>query len=854
MEITTLDLGFEIYDLNTCFPHVVPCHTGGSMTSLSISRNLLLLVVAKKTMDAYLRLFAQILEKDSITALTITMVGKLPALVGALGSAMRGRAQRTYDWLAIRLGGVFTHESGLSPYWEAFGYPVVHIINFGLPSAEQGYFIMSAPREYWAVPTRIETLLERTGEEQQSGELQIEFGEKPDSILTLQRGVCTGLAWDPDQERYHPMGVIERFEYVPDRMMPTDVEGVVRARTDGTAHGSLVAFVRPQEDEEESHRWQLEEDPTTIGAGGIPEEDQIRRAALGSRFLDLLRRETGAADDELDRSLRTLSPPRGLTIEDQNLFSDKEDLVSLLESSVIRAAGFDHLELTLIQDVSVTIPDILEGVITVCNRLRTIQVLLIKLPRSPSRPCTPGLGCHILNLLWDFGNNRFPARLDIVPEDYDKTQYESSGSDHSHFDRRVEGSGRWDPYHHHLGLPSYAPRRENVMSLTLSRLQLTDADVSQLPDTLPNLHTLSVAQNGLTDEGVLGLLVWAPNLVILDLEDNEIVLAPHTDAAAQLWKAHSTLRHLNISHNRLTIESIVWLYWEVGRSSLTTFDASMSEYPGRHVPARLLTFLLLNESLERADLRGVRFCSMVMVNGAGLPPDPELYPGGVIDRSFAEHPRLRSILLDKNMFWPSNSVASVWPRLFHHVLMGLSLNDPTPALHSDLVMPHREDLEEWDRWMAICTGNPGGVIRLVRDATPVGPNFTLWHLSRPEVGLDPTSYVEPSLHLNRTRNPILARWRDEFKDETDWVEAMSTSLATNFLRLRLIPHILASFEKMSMESHYSPSRTPYNIHPIPFSTGECMYPPRTFRYGEHWSLTYVALKEFMMSDLSGGLP
>ena len=118
-KLTTLDLGFEIYDLNSCFPRVVPCHTGGSMTSLTIDRNLLLLVVAKKTMAAYMRLFSGVLNKPSITSLSIRMLGKLPTLVGALGAAMRGRKKRNYSSLAIWLGRDFTHESGCSPYWEA---------------------------------------------------------------------------------------------------------------------------------------------------------------------------------------------------------------------------------------------------------------------------------------------------------------------------------------------------------------------------------------------------------------------------------------------------------------------------------------------------------------------------------------------------------------------------------------------------------------------------------------------------------------------------------------------------------------------------------------------------------------
>jgi len=79
-----------------------------------------------------------------------------------------------------------------------------------------------------------------TGEDQQSGALQIEFGDKPDAILRKRRGVCSGFAWDPDQECYHPMGVIETFEYAPARLVSPDGDGVIRARTDGMAHGSLV--------------------------------------------------------------------------------------------------------------------------------------------------------------------------------------------------------------------------------------------------------------------------------------------------------------------------------------------------------------------------------------------------------------------------------------------------------------------------------------------------------------------------------------------------------------------------------------------------------------------------------------
>ena len=148
------------------------------------------------------------------------------------------------------------------------------------------------------------------------------------------------------------------------------------------------------------------------------------------------------------------------------------------------------------------------------------------------------------------------------------------------------------------------------MSLTPTRLKLINNDVSNFPDTLHNLHTLSVAFNQITDEGYSDLLGLAPNVVTLDLEANEIVFAIWTQAFYQLWRADSPLRHLNVSRNTPMIESLTCLCWGVGLSSLITLDAAMSDYMARHVPARLLTFILANKSLERVDLQGIRFCPM----------------------------------------------------------------------------------------------------------------------------------------------------------------------------------------------------------------------------------------------------
>ena len=86
------------------------------MSSLTINRNLLDLVVAKRTVDSYKRMFAVVLNQHSITSLSIEILGRLPTLVVALGAVVRGRMPQTYRLLAIRLGGASTHEPGCSPF------------------------------------------------------------------------------------------------------------------------------------------------------------------------------------------------------------------------------------------------------------------------------------------------------------------------------------------------------------------------------------------------------------------------------------------------------------------------------------------------------------------------------------------------------------------------------------------------------------------------------------------------------------------------------------------------------------------------------------------------------------------
>ena len=98
---------------------------------------------------------------------------------------------------------------------------------------------------------------------------------------------------------------------------------------------------------------------------------------------------------------------------------------------MVQTAGFDHIELTLTSSVLVTIPNLLEGVTTVRIQLRKFWVLLVKL--SQCQPGSPnlGLGCHIPNLFMGFGDNMFPDRLYILPEDHNNVHYSLRGRSRS---------------------------------------------------------------------------------------------------------------------------------------------------------------------------------------------------------------------------------------------------------------------------------------------------------------------------------------------------------------------------------------------------------------------------------------
>ena len=126
----------------------------------------------------------------------------------------------------------------------------------------------------------------------------------------------------------------------PARLLPGAWDGDSNVRADGTAHGFLVALVRPRcwssWELPVLHRWELEEDPDPTGAGEIPEDDCIPRAVLGSRLLGLMSGDTREAREGRPQGLANLPPPRGLTIEDGNLFTDKRNLVALSKTRAFK--------------------------------------------------------------------------------------------------------------------------------------------------------------------------------------------------------------------------------------------------------------------------------------------------------------------------------------------------------------------------------------------------------------------------------------------------------------------------------------------------------------------------------------
>ena len=137
--------------------------------------------------------------------------------------------------------------------------------------------------------------------------------------------------------------------------------------------------------------------------------------------------------------------PTGFTIKDQNQTEDVEDLISLANSEAVRSAGFEFIELTLDNEVSVAFPRLVTMVSNFCICRKGIRVLVLWIPCTyKSGVKRVGLGCHTKDILNRVGRDELPCRLDVLDDPLSETRYTWPN-------RRVPTSCRWDPCQHELG-------------------------------------------------------------------------------------------------------------------------------------------------------------------------------------------------------------------------------------------------------------------------------------------------------------------------------------------------------------------------------------------------------------------
>ena len=178
-ELATFDISFELYNTSTRLPQIVPSYGNHIAMDLMIDLHMLNLVFAKQTVDRYKKLFPAILSKVYINSLYIQMMGRLPILLGVLGAVARKLAPRPYKLLIILLGGVFTCNAGLSPFWEVFGEYVKNIIRYTRPTGDGGLLTMSEPSEFLTNLTQREEILGMGREEYRGGSLRLSSERNP---------------------------------------------------------------------------------------------------------------------------------------------------------------------------------------------------------------------------------------------------------------------------------------------------------------------------------------------------------------------------------------------------------------------------------------------------------------------------------------------------------------------------------------------------------------------------------------------------------------------------------------------------------------------------------------------------
>ena len=180
---------------------------------------------------------------------------------------------------------------------------------------------------------------------------------------------------------------------------------------------------------------------------------------------------------EEGRSFWALSPRTGFTIKDQNQTRNVNDLIILTRPEAVESARYEFIELTLYREVSVTLPHLVAIVYALCGWCKGILcIYMFGVERA-------GFGCHMKDILTRFGLEELPCRLDVLDGPHSVTWYQWP-------DRRVPTSSRWDPCHHELF--RWRVVSDNMMSLTLSGLALTDQDIQNLPGSLGKTWTLWV--------------------------------------------------------------------------------------------------------------------------------------------------------------------------------------------------------------------------------------------------------------------------------------------------------------------------------------------------------------------------
>ena len=115
-----------------------------------------------------------------------------------------------------------------------------------------------------------------------------------------------------------------------------------------------------------------------------------------------------------------------------------------------------------------------------------------------------------------------------------------------------------------------------------------------------------------------------------------------------------------MSCNSFTIQSFVNFLRKVGRFQLENAMTTTRDWVWS--PAHLLLFALANHSLQRLDVRGIRFCA-----GAR----DELAPDLALGRAIYSHPSLCAMYLEPCHFITGMGGPLAWTHLLYHMLTNM---------------------------------------------------------------------------------------------------------------------------------------------------------------------------------------